>query len=63
MIKLCFYLIVVLIIIIKAIRRVIKCEEYILSDTMTIKTECDKIINDKYETKKIYHIQVFIKYL
>ena len=30
----------------------IKCEEYILSDTMTIKTECDKIINDKYETKK-----------
>lgn len=30
----------------------IKCEEYILSDTMTIKTKCDKIINDKYETKK-----------
>ena len=30
----------------------ITCKEYILSDTMTIKTECDKIINGKPELPK-----------
>lgn len=41
----------------------IKCEEYILSDTMTIKTECDKIIDGKAKKDLSYpgFYKIFVK--